>query len=503
MKLTSLLAPLVAVALTATPALGQSVTSITPSEGAMGTILTIEGTGLDAKKLKPVLVADGEAVKKTKLRAVKGSESPTSMQIEVKKAVPGTFTIAFKDKKDLVGESVETFTAAPPEPLDVTPGTAAPNDEVDVRVDNLGTKRYFAFIAGKKAKIVATGEPDVDGITTMTIRVPKVAAGTWPLVVKTPLGDGILKNAISIPDADGVVPSKKIDTKITLSDLKPLKPKFTSIDIDLATSSFDVAALGGSKKSPRVLAVTIPANLEDIEEGDSFNSDPARIVYTETIKGADSAWFSPDSGWSIDVVSIDLDAEEIVLAVCGTLEKLTGDGPATTEVFGTIVSPTVEPPLPVGECEPGGTLSTSITGGFDFGRGDTVVTPAIGGSAFGVGNSAFGDPGGPLIEGITWLSSYDPRTQGPAVLENILGANTLQSFTLSLTDNSQWGAAIDPKTLMPTVAVTIVSNDKDSANSGWLTGTVTGTVQAVVEGELLVQTISGEFCTRWVLIAGS
>lgn len=500
MKATSVLAPLFAVLLAVQPTSAQTIESVTPSEGAIGTLITLTGTGLDAKKLKPVFVLDGEIVKKTRLRPVKGSASPTSLVVEVKRAVPGTFAIAFKQGKTLNGTSKDTFTAAPPEPLDVTPSIASPNDEVDVRVDNLGTKRVVPFIGGKKAKITALGEPDGDGVTTMTIRVPKVAAGTWPLVVVNPLGEGYLKNAISIPDGDGTVPSKKIDTKIGLEGLKPFKPKVTQIDID--PTSFDVGALAGGKKSPRALAVTIPVLLEDVEEGDSFTADPAQIVYTETKKGETTSWWTqPGGGFSIDVVSITED--EIVLSLCGELTRVTGEaGPETTEILGTLVSPTTEPPLPEGQCEPEATATTSITGNFVFDDdGAAAWVPATQTTGFAVGNWAPGAPGEALVEGVQWMSSYDPNTQTTATLNQVLGANTLTGFNLFLSDGTTWTAGIDPKTLTTTVTVTITENvllpQPSGSLRGSLRGTISGTVQRPIEGELVFQTITADFCLPW------
>lgn len=479
----------------------QTIDSVTPSDGAIGTIITLTGTDLDAKKLKPVFVQDGEIVKKTKLRVVKGSESPTTMQVEVKKTVAGTFTIGFKDKQDVAGESTDTFSANPPQPLDVTPSTASIGQSVEVRVDDLGTKRTFAYIGGKKAKITDAGEPDEDGVTTITVEVPKkIAAGTWPLVVVNPLGEGILKNAITVPNGDGTVPTKKIDTKIELTGLKKFKPKITQIDID--PTSFDVGALAGSKKKPRALAVTIPVLPEDVEAGDSFTADPAQIVYTEENKNETTAWQTqPGGGWAIDVVSITDD--EIVLALCGKLARVNGtQGPEETCILGFVVSPTTEPPLPEGQCEPEATTTTSTTGNFVFDdHGAAAWVPVTQTTAFAVGNWAPGAPGEALVEGMQWTSSYDPNTQGAATLNQILGANTLSGFSLFLSDGTTWTASIDPKTLTTSVTVTITDNVLLSQPSGSVRGSLYGTVEGVVQrpidGQLVTQTISATFCLPW------
>ena len=493
---------LVSLAVLAASATAQTIDAVSPTDGAIGDVLTLTGSDLDVGKLKPVFLLDGEPVKKTKLRVVKGSQQAGSVQVEVKAAVPGTFRIAFKQGKDFVGTSDDTFTARGPEPQSVEPGVANPGDSVVIDVAFRGFKRFEARIGGAKAKLLDATDPDGDGISTMTVRVPKLPAGTWPVSVRTPLGEGLLKDGLSILDGQGEVPVKKVNTTIELTGLKPYKPKIVQIDED--PTSFDIGLLAGGKKRPRAIAVTLPVLVEDVAEGDSFNSAPAQIVYTETKKGATTAWFSQESGgWSIDVVSVT--ENEIIVSICGELTRVSGDaGPETTVIGGMVVSPKEEPPLPEGPCEAQGSIQTSITGNFEYSdSGSAAWVPGINKTFCGVGNWAPSDPGGALVDSIVFSSTYDPNTQGEAVLNGFFGPNTLEGFVLSVSGSNQWASSVDPITLLPTVTVTITSNETLSQSSGSIFGSLTGTIEGTVFFGADSQTISGSFCLPWGLGDGS
>ena len=495
------------------PVQGQQITSIEADEATLGDVVRVFGTDLGAKP-KLVFALDGKPVKKTKLKVVGSGDDGGGpwVDVEVKNGVVGAFPLAVKQGKQLVGTSKDTLALVPPAIEMVDPGSGAPGDEVDVIVEHYGAFVHQATIAFKKAKI--TGEQDLgDGRVRVTLRIPKVPGGTWPVTIKNRLGLGILKSAVEVTGS--TKPLGAPGASIVIDDgsgkTKTFKAKKKKIATDEQPGpETNVGAVAGSNKKPIVFGISLDSTIMDLEPGDSFGAADSLLLYSITLKGGEQcSWSStanePGETFAVDVAA--KDDESMVLFVCGTLRKALGDGPETIEVVGTITAPLAtggDDPGNGTDCDPLTTATGSATGAFTSEAAKNTAHFGIAGPGTTKFASATVDgPGGAPLQTLSWTVSFNPATDAtPVTFDGLaIPAGTgLSEFSLTLADATIWSHAFDPMTFASSMSVTITSVEDVPNNPFGILGCIHGTFAGSLTESgpaMTAQTFSGSFEIPW------
>jgi hypothetical protein len=503
----------------AAPLSAQQVDSIEQDTATLGEVLRVFGTDL-GKKPKLVLVQNGAAAKKTKLKVVGngdtgGDGGGAFVDVELKKGFAGPFAIGVKVKKNVVGESPDTVELVPPTPESVEPEIAQPNDEVVVLVRHYASLGgHVVSVGGKKAKItnVEPADEGVGGLTAVTFKVPKVPSGVWPVSVRNRLGEASLKNALEVTGSTGKLPG--VGAKINLVGLKPFKAKKKLIGTDQGQGDpgeINVGLVAGSKKAPKVFGIQMPGQLDELAAGDLFSvADDAEIIYSQAgKKGSLCVWTSAvnEDGEDIVIQVVTIDDEKMVLFVCGQLryspEVSNGDcpGPELLSFSGLVTAPSVEQQTTGnGACTPLTTATGSMTGAFDSVPEDAIALFGIAGPGtlkFAVGTASNGE--GTPLQLLSWTVTFNPDTDAtPATFDSlqIPAATGLSEFTLTMADLTLWSHRYT-KQLDSSMSVTITKVVDAPANPHGLKacihGTFTGTISKGGGPSEVTQTMSGEF----------
>lgn len=504
----------------AAPAAAQQVEDIDLDTATLGDVIRVFGSEL-GNKPKLVLVQDGELVKKTKLKVVGSGDTGEEgggpyVDVTLKKAFPGVFTIGVKQKKDILGESMDTIELVAPTIESVEPGMAEVKDEVVLMVRDYGSVgAHKVFVGSKKAKItneeevVDEGAPGV--LTAVTFKVPKVASGIWPVSVQNRLGTGTLKNALEIGGSTASV--GKNSAVINIEGQKPFKAKKKLIGTDQQggdPGEVNVGLVAGSKKKPKVFGISMPGLLEDLEAGDMFMlADGAEILYSETGKnGTQCVWSSTqnegDEDIAIQVVTID--EESMVLFICGKIrfaaEVSNGDcdGPEVLCFSGMVTAPSQEEDTMVsGACEPFTDAMGSMTGAFVGAPEESIALADIGGPGTVTFTTGTEDGGGGFpAQVINFTVSLEPGvTPLPATYNNIQvpSGDGLTTFTQQL-GLEVWGQKFDEQ-LNSSMSVTITEVTTAPNNPfgilACISGSFTGSVTKGAGPTEMTQTLSGTF----------
>ncbi|GJM22454.1 MAG: hypothetical protein DHS20C15_23690 [Planctomycetota bacterium] len=498
----------------------QEVESIDLDTATLGDVIRVFGTDLGSKP-KLVLVQDGELAKKTKLKVVgsgtlgEGVESDY-VDVTLKKAFEGTFSIGLKVKKNIVSESEDTIDLVPPTVDSVAPESASPKQEVVMMVRDYGTVgAHKVFVGSKKAKITdvtVVDEGGSDPVTAVTFKVPKVANGNWPVSLQNRLGTGTLKNALEVTGSTGKVGG--FSAVINFVGQKPFKAKKKFIGIDEALGDPDTVSVGllsGSKKAPKAFGIQMPGLVADLEAGDMFtlSDDGAQILYTETAKdGTQCVWTSGVNakGEDIAVQVVSIDDETMVLFVCGkirfTPEGSDGecDGPAVLCFSGLVTAPSQEEePVFNGPCQPFTDAIGSMTGAFEGDPQESIALADIGGPGTVRLTTGTEDGGeGFPAQVISFNVSFEPGTTAtPATFDHIEvpSGDGITAFTLQL-GLEIWSQKFD-ENLNSSMSVTITDYTAAPNNQfgilGCFTGSFTGTVSKGAGPTEMTQTLSGTF----------
>ncbi len=188
----------------AAAATAQVVDTVTPSIGAFGTLVTIEGSGFGDAKPKVVLVSEADG----KTRKLKVHEwSDTHIVAEIRKQPAGPHELAVLPK-GAAGEPA--IAAAPlevalPSDASFVPDTAGPGEEVTLIAQHLGTKKGVVKVGGKKAKVlswqIAPGNGEALGTVVFKLH-KKTPAGGQSVTVKTSAGEVVLEQGLDVTEPD-------------------------------------------------------------------------------------------------------------------------------------------------------------------------------------------------------------------------------------------------------------------------------------------------------------
>ncbi|MCB9897993.1 MAG: hypothetical protein H6825_08320 [Planctomycetes bacterium] len=501
------LAALLALALFAASPFAQEITALDQATVTLGSIVRVSGTDLGTKP-KLVLVQDESKAKGASLKVVGSGEG--YVDVTIKKAKAGTYQVAVAKGKSLLTTSADSLEVVPPTVVSVDPDSAEPNDEVDVLVSYAGSAKLKAVVGTTKAKVVAVTpvEPppgESAPQSRVTIRVPKVPNGVWPVSVMNPVGKGILKGALEVTGSTKALPKPSVRLDID-GVKKPFKASKKHVAVVDDSDGFAVLATSGSKKSPSVLRITVPEALEDVAPGDSYDADPGQIVYSVTDKSGTTIWAAEPAGegntWVVDVVALD-DEGTLVLFLCGCLTRQSGDaGDETICVLGLVTVDTSVEVQSGGLCDPLCTATGSVTGDF-------VSVPQENIALFGIAGpgllkcatgSADGGGGFPATV-IEWTISFDPAHDAtPATFDGIsLQGSGLISFSMQL-DTTFYTQSIDMN-LDSSMSVTITQVDDAPSNPFGILACLHGTFSGVVTNNATIpptpQTLTGEFVMPW------
>lgn len=194
-----LLAVLTFLAASAAPARSQSITSVTPSQGTIGTLLTIDGAGFGNKAPK-VLLTQGSVKIPLQVKTFRDNQ----ITAEVKRAKLGAFDVTVQAKGNTV-VAANAFTVRLPANLSFDHTRVGQGELVTMTGDFLGAKQGTILLAGTGAT-VTSWEDDGVGPGTVTFRIPKtLTPGSYDVEVKTRLGRVSVTNALIVEAGGGVV----------------------------------------------------------------------------------------------------------------------------------------------------------------------------------------------------------------------------------------------------------------------------------------------------------
>ncbi len=278
----SLVASLACVLGLSMAASSQTITDVTPTEGTLGTVLTIDFTG-DIGKGKPKvwLTQSGDESAKPKKYALKvldvvvDGEGGTIMA-EIKKAFAGDFdlNVQAKGKGTVAAVENSAFTVNAPSlvsgPL---PATANVGEQVMLTLADLGAKKPKVSVGGKKTKVKAMVE-EIDGSTTITFAIPKsLANGNWPVVVTNKVGESTGESVVAVTGS-----TKKIGKSFLTAVVDGTTLTFKGKKLGVEAAGGGLQILGTSLTNPsKSVAIIVPF----VAIGSLDQSDLASISYTE------------------------------------------------------------------------------------------------------------------------------------------------------------------------------------------------------------------------------
>ena len=187
---------LVAVATFSALAPGQSLDTVTPGDGTLGTAVTLTGSGFGTKPPKVWLSQDGTN-KTWKLKVL--STTDTEVVAEVRKVAAGLFDVNLRPKGKgqptyAVADAMEIFGPS----FDPLPaGSLLPAEEVVLGGEYFGNKTPKIRFGGKKSKVLAFDNSSV------TFRVPKkLPDGLYSIEISNKVGSENVPFGLEIEDSE-------------------------------------------------------------------------------------------------------------------------------------------------------------------------------------------------------------------------------------------------------------------------------------------------------------
>lgn len=496
--------------------LAQEVTSVTEDHGTVGDVLVVAGTGLKGRKGKPKVFltpADQVGKKGKKQPSIKlkvGAFDETSIEAEIKrvskKTPAGLYDVHVKAKGQDELVLPGGFRLVGPTVQSADPDVAAPGDTVDVLVDDYGTRgSHSVEVAFQSARI--QGEQDLGGGEwRVSVQVPDVAAGLWPVSVTNSVGSHTLLGALEVQTDDGEKPKGAWVGFDLLR--KPFKAKEKDIALDEQDGvRTNVGAVGGSKGRPQIFGISVESPLADLEVGDVFGPDTGSLQYDQTKKKGKTltaAWSTtsndPAETFAIGVAA--RDDECITFVVVGTLSRAFGDGPENLEVAGYVTAPLADPIVAPKLCEPLTTATGSVTGEFVSEEQKNIALAGLSGPrSFRFSTGEPDNLDGVPESVITWNVDFDPRNDAvPVTYDGIdLSGGGLTNFSLQLADNTFWNQVIgvDLKSSMSVTITEVVDVPNNQLGIlACIRGTFTGVLRKA-DASLEEQTFTGTFEIPW------
>ena len=322
----------------------QDITSVSPAEGTLGTVLTIDGSGFGTNKPK-VFLLDPVTNKKYVLKVTAyGDDSVTA---EIKKVVAGTLDLVVQPKGGVQIVEAAAFEGRAPaitgivEQLGGAELTQAePNQEFTVVGDFFGTKKGKVKIGGKPAKVVswtpggAVGD-GLSGTDVAVLRMPaKLANGLWDIAFANKVG---ADEDEQITMFGSTVKIGKTNLDLTFNG-EAVKFKFTPAVQIAPAGAFIMYGTTATNPSKTFLIIVPFDMINDTapKTVNNINSTILSAVYVETGKltladfkqGKIPPVAAYSAGFGSGAISVQINASsagQVAGTISATLPKLLGD----------------------------------------------------------------------------------------------------------------------------------------------------------------------------------
>lgn len=327
-----------AVAALTAPTLAQTIDTVSPASGSIGTRITISGAGFGEKAPKVWMTQDGSK-KKTRLKIV--SANDTEIVAEVKKAKLGVYDINVqkKEKNALLMRVDDAFEVPMPSFDDVSPAGGAPEitpgGSATIEGDDFGIRKPKLKVGGKKAKVTAF---DDDSITFV---VPKVLHdGAHSIELRNKVGTVTVPAGLPVSGSSKTIGSP--DTASYRVDKKKVSVGgFLALLVTSADGATEVSAAQEGLPSYQ-LVLELPVATLDESVPAAFVGDPdatIRLIYNEGLFGPQTIW---ESGDGIDeMIRIQSVADGVAtIEFEGELTRTSGEfGKASVTISQGVMSP--------------------------------------------------------------------------------------------------------------------------------------------------------------------
>ncbi len=305
-------------------ALPSQITSVSPADGSVGTVLSIDGAGFGAKK--PVVrLVDPASGKQTPLAV--STWSDTHVVATLKKGGPaGARDVTLKPglKGSVPLLAAGAFTLRAPEPQAVDPVVAVPLDPVTITGQHFGSKKGKVFIAGRVAKVTAWADLSIHAVVpkqatggVVDVRVANSVAGTTLGAAMLVLGAGGLTG----PD----LVTLAVDGEARSS---------TSVPAVLALAAGNRLVVGGSFGVGPSLQITLPVDAANLAVPATITGDPdGSVAWREGAPLVDPAatlWTTSGQGNAYEVHLLALVSGRLVGTFHATLPRVQGSAPPAT-----------------------------------------------------------------------------------------------------------------------------------------------------------------------------
>jgi hypothetical protein len=312
------------------------ITFVSPGEGTLGTVLTIDGAGFGTKK--PIVkLVDTLTGKSTPLAISEWSD--THVVGKLKKGTPAgarDVTLKPKIKGGLVFVAPGAFTVQAPQPQSVDPAVAGPKEAVTVSGQHFGSKKGKLFIAGKPAKLTAWSDGAIGAL------VPKKAAGgVVDVRVVNPMGETTLAAGLLVLGAGGMSGPDLLSVTVGGQAYAT-----TGAPAVLALQADGQLVLGGSFGVGPSLQIVLPVDVAGLAVPLAVAGDPAGSVAwrqgAPLVDPAASLWSTAGEGDAYEVKLLALQSGRLVGTFHGTLQRTQGGAsPATLELSAGLFVATV------------------------------------------------------------------------------------------------------------------------------------------------------------------
>ena len=177
--------------------LPQSMSTVSPNEGTIGTQFTITGSGFGSIKGR-VLIG------KTAPKIVQWTDSSIGCQL-LKALAPGTYDVTVQPKGASVIVFRGGFSVVSPDISLVRPPGGSANDPITIYGLFFGTQKGKVTLGGKSCKVLSWTMDPATGESQIEFVVPKsLATGAAGLKVTNGVGSGTTDFNVGIPTPSGI-----------------------------------------------------------------------------------------------------------------------------------------------------------------------------------------------------------------------------------------------------------------------------------------------------------
>jgi hypothetical protein len=330
--LRSLLLSVVALCAFSAGAVCQSVDSVAPDQGTLGSELTLTGSGFGDARGRVTLV-DPDKKKDPPLAILSWSDTLIEVRVRrVPAAGPATLQVHPKDGDT----AAATFTVLPPVLAGFDKTIATPKEKLVITVQDVGNRMPRVDVGWKKVPIVkikkVEGAPDDREIT---IRVPrrKLADGTWNVTVSNGAGQDVVETVLQITGSK----RRRIASRQVRGTVRGVDFKVTTPGMKTAAEGPEIVTTAKGKSKDKTIEGTLTITFEQPPliptEFSGPPADVARLTYSEVVDGVEITWTSDGQPVSITTQS------KVKLQFGGIFEgTLVADGQPDVELKGAFVN---------------------------------------------------------------------------------------------------------------------------------------------------------------------